>query len=144
MARRYNRDGPDGVHDRRHTAEAHPRVLLAEGEHADLRTELAKPHPAGDRWCGRSVAAWIGERLGRKVCRQTGWSYLRRVDASWRKPRPRHLRADPVAQAEFVTRLRPLPRQVATAFPRAHVELWAVDEHRIGREAHHPQSLDTR
>ena len=29
-------------------------------------------------------------------------------------------------------KLRPLLRQVATAFPEARVELWAVDEHRIG------------
>jgi hypothetical protein len=28
--------------------------------------------------------------------------------------------------------LRPLLRQVATAFPAARVELWATDEHRIG------------
>jgi hypothetical protein len=28
--------------------------------------------------------------------------------------------------------LRPLLREVATAFPRAQVELWTVDEHRIG------------
>jgi transposase len=132
IARRYNRDGPDSVRDRRHTAAAHPRVLLIEGEHADLQAALTAPHPAGDRWCGRTVAAWIGERLGRRVCRQTGWSYLRRVGARWRKPRPCHVRADPPAQDEFVARLRPLVRQVATAFPRARVELWAVDEHRIG------------
>src|SRR5215469_3758111 len=64
IARRYNPDGPDGLRDRRHTAqaEAHPRVLLPAGEHADVRTELTRPHPAGDRWCGRTVAAWIGER----------------------------------------------------------------------------------
>jgi hypothetical protein len=30
------------------------------------------------------------------------------------------------------TKLRPLIRAVATAFPQAQVELWAVDEHRIG------------
>jgi transposase len=134
IARRYNRDGPDDMRDRRHTARAHghPHVLLTEGEQADLRAALAEPHPAGDRWCGRTVAAWIGARAGRTVRRQTGWCYLRRVGARWRKPRPRHVRADPAAQAEFVTRLRPLLRQVATAFPRARVELWAVDEHRIG------------
>jgi transposase len=28
--------------------------------------------------------------------------------------------------------LRPLLRQVATAFPQAQIELWATDEHRIG------------
>jgi transposase len=132
IVRRYNRDGPDGMRDRRHTAEARSRVLLPESEHADLRAALAAPHPAGDRWCGRTVAAWIGERIGHRVCRQTGWSYLHRLGARWRKPRPRHVRADPAAQTDFIARLRPLLRQVATAFPVACVELWAVDEHRIG------------
>src|SRR5690348_4181226 len=47
-------------------------------------------------------------------------------------PRPRHVQADPQAQADFKQRLRPLLSEVATAFPRATVELWAVDEHRIG------------
>jgi hypothetical protein len=28
--------------------------------------------------------------------------------------------------------IRPLLRAVATAFPQARIELWAVDEHRIG------------
>jgi transposase len=46
--------------------------------------------------------------------------------------RPRHVQADPVAQASFKVRLRHLLREVASAFPQATVELWAVDEHRIG------------
>jgi hypothetical protein len=32
----------------------------------------------------------------------------------------------------FIAHLRPLLRQVATAFPHIVVELWAVDEYRIG------------
>ncbi len=42
------------------------------------------------------------------------------------------MQADAQAQADFKRRLRPLLRDVATAFPHATVELWAVDEHRIG------------
>jgi hypothetical protein len=59
---------------------------------------------------------------------------LRRLGARWLQPRPRHVRVDAVAQAEFKARLRPVLRQVATAFPHAHaqVALWAVDEHRVG------------
>jgi transposase len=37
-----------------------------------------------------------------------------------------------VAQAAFKARLRPLLREIATAFPHSIVELWATDEHRIG------------
>ena len=47
IARRYNRDGPEGMRDRRHTVVVHPHVLLTEGEHTDLRAALAEPHPAG-------------------------------------------------------------------------------------------------
>jgi transposase len=71
-------------------------------------------------------------RLGRTVGRQLGWVYLRRLGARLRVPRPRHVRADPQAEAEFKRRLRPLLREVSKAFPHASVELWAVDEHRIG------------
>jgi transposase len=78
------------------------------------------------------VATWLSERLGHQVGRQLGWRYLRQLGARWLKPRPRHMQADPQAQADFKQQLRPLLRAVATAFPQASVELWAVDEHRIG------------
>jgi transposase len=74
----------------------------------------------------------MAQRLGRPICRQLGWVYVRRLGARLLAPRPRHVHADPQAQADFKARLRPLLREVATAFPQARVELWAVDEHRIG------------
>jgi transposase len=78
------------------------------------------------------VAAWLSAQLGRRVSRQAAWRVLRRLGARFLKPRPRHVQADPAAQASFKARVRPLLREVATAFPHATVELWAVDEHRIG------------
>jgi Winged helix-turn helix/DDE superfamily endonuclease len=99
---------------------------------AELGAALAGPHPDGDHWCGRSVAGWLSQRFSRRFSRQLGWRCLRRLGARWLKPRPRHVHADPQAQAEFKQHLRPLLRAVATAFPQATVELWAVDEHRIG------------
>jgi transposase len=131
IARRYNTDGPDGVRDRRHAMCA-GRPDLPVAQLTELGAAVAGPHPDGDRWCGRTVAQWLAERLGRQVGRQLGWRYLRRLGARWLKPRPRHVHADPQAQAEFKQHLRPLLRAVATAFPHASVELWAVDEHRIG------------
>lgn len=131
IARRYNTDGPDGVRDRRHVVCA-GRPALPAADLTQLGTAVAAPHPEGDRWCGRTVAAWLSDRLGRHVGRQLGWAYLRRLGARLRVPRPCHVRADSQVQAQFKQHLRPLLRAVATAFPRASVELWAVDEHRIG------------
>jgi hypothetical protein len=97
-----------------------------------LRAALAAPHPAGDHWCGRTVATWMSAYLGRRVSRQAAWRALRHLGARFLKPRPRHVQADPVAQAAFKAHLRPLLREVGVAFPQATVELWAVEEHRIG------------
>ena len=108
------------------------RDLLSDEQQAALRAALAELHPAGDRWCGRTVATWMSAQLGRRVSRQAAWRALRHLGARFLKPRPRHVQADLVAQAAFKARLRPLLREVAAAFPHSTVELWAVDEHRIG------------
>jgi transposase len=78
------------------------------------------------------VATWLSERLGRRVSRQLGWRSLRRLGACWLKLRPRHVEANPQAQADFQQHLRPLLRHVAAAFPHATIDLWAFEEHRIG------------
>jgi transposase len=126
IARRYNTVGPDGVRDQRRYTQTR-YALLSEEQHAALRSALVEPHPAGDHWCGRTVAAWLSVQLGRRVSRQAGWRVLRQLGARFLKPRPRHVQADAVARASFKARLRPLLREVATAFPHARVELWAVE-----------------
>jgi transposase len=145
IARRYNTLGPDGVKDQRRQARAH-RQLLTVAHYAELRAALGGPAPQHDRWNGRTVAAWMIQRLGRPICRQLGWVYLRRLGARLRMPRPRHIHADSQAQADFKRHLRPMLREVATAFPQARVELWAMDEHRIGLKPilHKVWSLDSQ
>ncbi|HEX6542135.1 MAG TPA: helix-turn-helix domain-containing protein [Ktedonobacterales bacterium] len=53
ITRRSNRLGPDGMRDRRHTAQLrrHLHALLPEGEHTDLRATLFPwwPHRIGKR-----------------------------------------------------------------------------------------------
>ncbi|HEY7974698.1 MAG TPA: IS630 family transposase [Ktedonobacterales bacterium] len=132
IAQRYNQQGPDGVKDLRRQPRPSSQLLTA-AQWDELVAALAGGSaPEGERWSARTVAAWISQRLGRCVGRQLGWVYLRCLGARLRMPRPRHVHADPQAQADFQQRLRPLLRQVATAFPQATVELRAVDEHRIG------------
>jgi len=127
IARCYNERGPDGVKDQRHQSRT-STLLLSASQQNDLVAALAAGGaPESEHWSGR-----ISQRLGRHVSRQLGWTYLRRLGARLRMPRPCHVQTDPQAQADFKQRLRPLLRAVATAFPQAAVELWAVDEHRIG------------
>jgi transposase len=132
IARRYNQHGPAGIKDLRRQSRPSMPLLSAALQDELVAALEAGAAPAGDRWSGRTVATWISQRLGRRVGRQLGWTYLRRLGARLRAPRPRHVQTDQQAQADFKQRLRPLLRQVASAFPQATVELWAVDEHRIG------------
>src|SRR5690348_1747829 len=98
IARRYNAHGPDGVKDQRRLSRPH-RHLLSATHHEELRAALSGPAPQFDHWTGRTVAAWMAHRLGRPIRRQLGWVYLRRLGARLRVPRPRHVHADPQAQA---------------------------------------------
>jgi transposase len=99
-------------------------VLLAEA--------VRGPAPEGEHWLGRTVGEWMSAKLGRPSSVYLGWAYLLRLDGKRRTPRPRHVQADAAEQATCKKKLRPLLREVATAFPEATVELWAVEEHRSG------------
>src|SRR5260221_12708220 len=132
ITRRYNEHGPAGVKDLRHQSRLSVPLLSGSQQDELVAALAAGSAPEGDRWSGRTVAAWISQRLGQYVGRQLGWAYLRRLGARLRMPRPRHVQADPQAQAAFKQHLRPLLRQGATPFPQAGVDLWGGDEHRIG------------
>src|SRR5262245_57816273 len=76
MARCCNKAGPDGVRVQRRSGRAR-HSLLTEEQQAALRAALAELHPAGDHWCGRTVAVWMSTRLGRIITRESGWRALR-------------------------------------------------------------------
>lgn len=62
---------------------------------------LDGPGPDGGRWSGPQVATWISQQVGHRVPPQRGWEYLRRLGFTPRVPRPRHAKADPLAQEAF-------------------------------------------
>jgi transposase len=104
LAKRYNAEGPAGMVNRQHTTARRAPLLLSSAQLEELRTAVAGPAPAGDRWTSGTVAAWMAERLGRPVTPQRGWDYLQRLGARLRQPRPRHVAASPEEQAAFKKR----------------------------------------
>jgi transposase len=101
IVRRYNEDGPDGLGDRR-ARNAGAKPLLGAGDEAALRAALAAPPAGGGLWTGPKVAAWMSDRLGRKVWPQRGWDHLRKLGHSPQVPRPRHANAaSPEEQAAY-------------------------------------------
>lgn len=80
IAQRYRVSVPAGLVDaRRHSAGAMP--LLSEAQQCELAQTLQGPPPDGGVWTGLRVAEWIAARTGRRVHRQRGWEYLRRLSA---------------------------------------------------------------
>ena len=103
LAQRYNAAGAEGLRNRRHVSRANPHALLGSANDLEaLRTALADPAPHGDVWNSRTVAVWLGERVGHRVHPTTAWKYLRQVGWTPQTPRPRHTRsADPAQQDAF-------------------------------------------
>jgi transposase len=100
IARRYRRDGPGGLGDRRHSNPG-GAPLLSPAQQEALQVALTGPAPDGGVWTCRKVAEWIGAAIGRPVAEVRGWEHLRRLGFSPQRPRPRESRADPEAQAAF-------------------------------------------
>lgn len=101
VVRRYNREGPEGMRNRRYTHSHRASPLLSPEQLAELAQAVRGPAPDGDVWVGRTVAAWISQKLGRPVSVYLGWAYLVRLEGKRRKPRPRHVQADAAAQEAF-------------------------------------------
>jgi len=102
IAKRYNEQGPEGMHNRRHTTSWRAPRMVSTEQQEEMRQALAGPAPDGSKhWRARDVADWMAQRLGRPVATQRGWDYLQRLKHSQQVPRPRHALADPEPQDAF-------------------------------------------
>jgi len=100
----YNDVGPSALaqRPRRSGGNVRRRRLLDETQLEQLSIALRGPAPDGGLWTGPKVAQWIATVTGReKVCPQRGWVYLKRLGFVLRRPRPRHVKADPERQEAF-------------------------------------------
>lgn len=131
LVRSYNRTGPNSLGDQRHhNPGAEP--LLNDVQQAQLWQALQEPPANGGLWSGPQVAAWISELLGRPVSPQRGWDYLRGLRFRQRRPRPQHEQADSDEQEAWKKKLATVTELVQAEHPAADVEVWTMDEHRLG------------
>ncbi len=103
LARRYNRDGPAALADRRHQHPG-PARLLSASQLQELRSVLEQPVPqelGGGLWNGAKVAAWMSQQLGHPVHKRRGYVYLHLAGYTSQTPRPRHDKGDPLAHEAF-------------------------------------------
>jgi len=127
----YNRLGPESLGDGRHQNFG-GKPLLNDVQQAQLWQVLQGDAPDGGLWNGRKVADWMSELLGLRVSPQRGWEYLRGMRYKLRSPRPEHEEADPIEQQEWKKKLKRVVEQVQKDHPDADVEVWTMDEQRLG------------
>ena len=78
IAQRYQASGAAALADRRVQSPGAPRLLTPFLEH-ELWQALQGPAPDGGIWTGPKVAQWIAAKTGKRIFRQRGWEYLRRL-----------------------------------------------------------------
>jgi transposase len=128
---RYNQFGLDGLGDgRRFNAGA--KSLLDQEKLALLRHWLDGAPPGHGLWTGRKVAQWITGTIGRLVSPRRGLDSLHRLDFTRQRPRPRHAEGNLSAQVAFKAGFRQQIQDCQHADPETPLEVWALDEHRIG------------
>lgn len=98
---RYDKDGTDGVGDRRHQNPGQA-PLVPPDVRKKLAAALDDPAPDGGLWTSKKVASWLAQELGvEHIHTPRGWELLRQLGYRSSVPRPRHRKADPEAQAAW-------------------------------------------
>jgi transposase len=103
IVKNYNQRGVEAIANQRHQRREPPSHALLNSEQLEqLRSSLKEPPQDKGLWTGPKVAQWIAQKTGKeKVWPQRGWDYLQKCRYSPQKPRPRHVKGDPIAQQEF-------------------------------------------
>jgi transposase len=89
LIKRYNDLGEAALKDLRHGNPGNKAILTKE-EEQELELLLGSEAAGLGLWTGPKVAAWISEKIQRKVSNVTGWKYMTRLGYSQQLPRPRH------------------------------------------------------
>ncbi|MFB2974901.1 IS630 family transposase [Microseira sp. BLCC-F43] len=130
IARRYNKTGSQALTDRRQIHPG-PEPMLSPTQQAHLWQALSGAAPDGGLWNGRKVADWIGELIGQPVGRQRGWEYLRQM--TFRLVSHVHnIGRLTLKNNNSGKKLAVKLEEIQAQYPQADVELWAMDEHRLG------------
>jgi len=131
---RYNEQGLAGLTDLRGNASP-PTLSLEQEQQFHARIE-AGPTPA-DEVCslrGVDVQRILAQEFG--VLRSLPGVYhlLHRLNYSYLRPRPRHRRADPVAQETFQCELPARLSALAEQYPGKRLRVYFQDESRFGQQ----------
>jgi transposase len=100
VVKRYNAQGLAGLKDQRHENPG-AQPLLSDAQLLQLAQVVRKDYAKGVLWNGQKVLTWLKEEYGIEVYPQRAFEYLKQISMSQQIPRPRHRKADEIAQERF-------------------------------------------
>jgi hypothetical protein len=128
---RYNQLGANGLKDKRHQ---HPgtQPLISQVQQAQMKQTLQTPPADGGLWNRRKVAEGLSNLLDRSVRVQRSWDYLRSLEFRLRIPRPEPDYRGYRSPRSLEKKRRARAKRIKQQHPLAVVEVWGMDEHRLG------------
>jgi transposase len=100
VVQRYNEAGLAGLKDKRHENPGAP-PLLSDEQLLRLAQVVRKDYAKGVLWNGLKVMNWLKAEYQVEVYPQRAYEYLTQISMSQQVPRPRHRKADEIAQDTF-------------------------------------------
>jgi transposase len=132
--RRFNAEGLAGLEDRE--GGGRPAPLTVEQEER-LRERLHSGPKSEDNVCslrGNDIQAILANEFGVLRALSTVYKLLHRLGYSYLRPRPRHRKGDPQAQAAFQEQLPQRLAQIAQSHPNRRLRVFLQDESRFGQQ----------
>ena len=131
---RFNARGLVGLEDQRGRRPTSP---LTPEQEAEIRRRLDAGPTAEDGVCslrGADVRRLLQQEFGMQRSLAGVYHLLHRLGYSYLRPRPRHRKANPEAQAEFVRDLPARLHALAAAHPGQRLRVYWQDESRFGQQ----------
>jgi transposase len=131
---RYNDEGIPGLEDRRGNRQDSP--LTPEQEEYVRQRLDAGPTPE-DKVCslrGADMQRLLQQEFGIWRCLSAIYGLLHRMGYSYLRPRPKHYKADPEAQAAFLAQLPQRLAEIQAVHPDKRLRLFFQDESRFGQQ----------
>jgi transposase len=131
---RYNEEGISGLHDRRGNQQGSP--LTPEQEEYVRQRLDAGPTPE-DKVCslrGADMQRLLQQEFGVRRCLSAIYGLLHHLGYSYLRPRPKHCKANPEAQAAFLTQLPQRLAEIQAAHPDKRLRVFFQDESRFGQQ----------
>ena len=132
--RRYNDEGISGLEDRRGNPLNSP---LTPEQEASIRERLEAGPTPEDKVCslrGADMQRILQQEFGVWRCLSAVYRLLHRLGYSYLRPRPKHNKADPEAQAAFLVQLPQQLAEIRAAHPDQRLRVFFQDESRFGQQ----------